>query len=237
MDENLVGKTFNRLTILQKPYRVQGRLYVKCVCTCGKETSTRLYQILNGHTKSCGCFKLEIASLQGKNFGKHSAINYAGMRINNWLIIEPTNLRDHCGTVIWVCQCIKCKKLYNRVPSRLKRLDLQQCKNCALKYSTKTTVSRCASLLLDKIESYLQCSIEREYQIEDRFFDGCIPNLNILIESDSIHWHSSKEAKLRDSLKDELAIKYGYDLIRVKNSNLNTVNSAFEQFKQCYVQK
>lgn len=231
----LVGKTFGRLTIIELPYRNAGRLYCKCLCSCGNnEKIYRVDGLLNGHAKSCGCFKNEVAAQQGKESGKYNIIDYSNTRINNWLCLEKTNLRSYTGEVVWNCRCTKCNKTYFRVPRRLKKLNAKQCKNCALKYSIKTTISKCAGQLLNKISEFLQTNIEREYQIEDRFFDGYVPQLNLLIESDGAYWHSNDKIKNNDLLKENLAKRYGYNLIRLENNRKNTVDSAFEQFKQWY---
>lgn len=60
-----IGQTFNRLTIIDKPFSKkdkQGneRRFVTCKCVCGRIKSYRLSKITTGHTKSCGCLAKEI---------------------------------------------------------------------------------------------------------------------------------------------------------------------------------
>lgn len=61
----IVGEKHNKLTVLKdfgiiigenatKPAR-----YVECMCDCGKISNYRYFNLKNGHTKSCGCIKLE----------------------------------------------------------------------------------------------------------------------------------------------------------------------------------
>ena len=52
--EDVVGKTFNRLTVVSQ--RSNGRRTVcKCICVCGNEKEVALDKLKSGHTKSCGC--------------------------------------------------------------------------------------------------------------------------------------------------------------------------------------
>lgn len=63
MKENIIGKKFNRLLVLEqvdsneKHYRKY-----KCLCECGNITHLRYSAIVNGYTKSCGCLHREVAS-------------------------------------------------------------------------------------------------------------------------------------------------------------------------------
>ena len=59
--ENLVGKKFNRLTVLSFAGRDgenKARWY--CRCDCGKETIVDGWNLKSGHVKSCGCFRDEL---------------------------------------------------------------------------------------------------------------------------------------------------------------------------------
>lgn len=64
--ENLVGRTFNRLTVLeQAEYSYYGNTDRKanwrCLCVCGKECIVLAHKLKSGHTKSCGCYKTEVS--------------------------------------------------------------------------------------------------------------------------------------------------------------------------------
>jgi hypothetical protein len=57
---NLSGKKFNRLTVIEPIKRKTGeRTKYNCSCECGKEVVIEGSKIKNGHTKSCGCLKKE----------------------------------------------------------------------------------------------------------------------------------------------------------------------------------
>ena len=66
--DNLLGKKYNKLTVLgmihrRSPSGVSLRLW-ECQCDCGnpQHVFVNSYDLKNGHTKSCGCYQREIAS-------------------------------------------------------------------------------------------------------------------------------------------------------------------------------
>lgn len=73
---DLKGRTFNRLTVL---YKVQGSF--QCAkwhvrCECGQEKDVYSNSLLNGSTKSCGCYNKENASLRSKTHGLSDSRTY-----------------------------------------------------------------------------------------------------------------------------------------------------------------
>ncbi len=57
------GQKFGKLTVIKE---VEGTYYGKyrhrntlCLCDCGKKTIVKLDYLINGHTKSCGCKRVE----------------------------------------------------------------------------------------------------------------------------------------------------------------------------------
>ena len=58
---DVTGQRFGRLVALE---RVGARNYMsiwRCVCDCGSETNVAIGHLRNGHTKSCGCLKAQMA--------------------------------------------------------------------------------------------------------------------------------------------------------------------------------
>lgn len=64
--QNLIGKQFNRLTVVafdgfrQKPSGKR-RVQWLCRCECGNTTSVAAPNLKSGNSKSCGCHNLEVA--------------------------------------------------------------------------------------------------------------------------------------------------------------------------------
>ena len=61
---DLTGQKFNRLTVVEKVGIDRYRSYLwRCKCDCGNEIVVVGRHIKSGHTKSCGCFQKEQASI------------------------------------------------------------------------------------------------------------------------------------------------------------------------------
>lgn len=67
-----IGKTYNRLTVLKiypmqrKPDGRHENRKCQCKCSCGTIKDYVLAGVKNGHTKSCGCHKIEISNTISK---------------------------------------------------------------------------------------------------------------------------------------------------------------------------
>lgn len=58
--ERLIGKKFNRLTIVGFSKKDgKGRLLAECDCDCGGHITANPWELQIGHTKSCGCWSRE----------------------------------------------------------------------------------------------------------------------------------------------------------------------------------
>lgn len=69
---DVIGKRFGRLTIIDAPETVYGISEVVCKCDCGTVKSLKYSHLTNNHTRSCGCLKNELSSqrLKKQNY-KH----------------------------------------------------------------------------------------------------------------------------------------------------------------------
>lgn len=54
-----VGTTFERLTVVSTGETYQSHAMAYCQCVCGTKISIRISNLLNGNTKSCGCYGKE----------------------------------------------------------------------------------------------------------------------------------------------------------------------------------
>ncbi len=69
---DLLGKKFNRLTVIGRDHKNKhGAIYLKCMCDCGNSTVVKGERIWTGETKSCGCYKKEVAQRVGWAFKTH----------------------------------------------------------------------------------------------------------------------------------------------------------------------
>lgn len=100
--DNLIGKTFDKLTVIDRAENKSGKTYWKCKCDCGNIVIIDAYRLKSGKAKSCGCINKELMS---KKFLK----NLIGQRFGRLVVIEraddyiiPSNKKH---TTRWLCQC------------------------------------------------------------------------------------------------------------------------------------
>ena len=87
---DITGQTFNRLTAIRPVGADQkGAAIWECSCICGNTVNVRIYDLLNGRRKSCGCAKAK--DISGQIFGRLTALHPAG--------------RDKNNNILWLCQC------------------------------------------------------------------------------------------------------------------------------------
>ena len=99
--ENLIGKKFNLLTVIEGPIKKSKKIYWKCICDCGNETTVRGDLLKSGSTKSCGCLKKKIFVENNK---KRQTLDLTNKRFGKLVALEKTDLRKD-GRVVWKCQC------------------------------------------------------------------------------------------------------------------------------------
>lgn len=94
--EDLSGRKFGRLTVLERVENTNGRTCWRCRCECGKEKMAAARGLKSGKVRSCGCLAREKGTnsidLSGKEFGKLTAL-------------YPTEKRSGKGSVFWHCRC------------------------------------------------------------------------------------------------------------------------------------
>lgn len=94
--KDLTGQKFGRLTVLEQAddfvssggNKVSGWL---CKCDCGNEVRVRGASLLNGTTKSCGCYALSPESKNTKNtihlFKKEILVKVMIIRVQSFCLI------------------------------------------------------------------------------------------------------------------------------------------------------
>ena len=62
--QQLVGQRFERLVVQRRvgrlPGRPLGKVFWECRCNCGQVRTICTQSLTNGHSRSCGCLKIEI---------------------------------------------------------------------------------------------------------------------------------------------------------------------------------
>lgn len=68
-DNDIIGKKYNRLIVLDFEFKKNGFAYYKCRCECGEIRIVSKISILEGKTKSCGCIARGKSSKNWKGYG------------------------------------------------------------------------------------------------------------------------------------------------------------------------
>ena len=223
MKKDLVSQTFGRLTVLEETEERsstgRGIVWI-CRCSCGNNIKTTTNHLTTGRTKSCGCLHKERSAEQGRL----SAKDFSKIVINGVLFIEQSVKSHH--NYKWRARCPICKNEdWLVVPSMVRSGNSTRCSKC----NKNSRISKVATVLLDKVENYLNTPIIREYKLKDSYFDGYVPKFHTLLESDGSFWHSIPSAKENDAHKNSLAKENGFKLIRVKNDCTKDIDKAFEE--------
>ena len=98
---NLTNKRFGKLVAIE-PIKKNKRIYWKCQCDCGNLVEIRTDRLINGRTKSCGCYKKQLFIENNK---KRQSVDLTGKKIGKLTPIEPTDRRSSDGRIVWKCQC------------------------------------------------------------------------------------------------------------------------------------
>lgn len=95
---DLKGKRFDRVLVIKETNRrsKNGAIYWECLCDCGNIVEITTSNLLNGHTKSCGCLRIDKISgikndLKNQIFGE--------------IIITDTYRKDGRSYCTGYCSC------------------------------------------------------------------------------------------------------------------------------------
>jgi len=106
---DLTGKQFGRLTVTRRAENKGRRAQWLCECICGKKITVASEVLISGHTRSCGCLKIELVAERGRSSRTH------GMKktrlYNIWFSMrqrcsrpQKDNYKYYGGRGITVCE-------------------------------------------------------------------------------------------------------------------------------------
>jgi very-short-patch-repair endonuclease len=81
---------------------------------------------------------------------------------------------------------------------------------------------------LDGVEKLFGLTIDRECCVESRYFDGKVGR--VLIEIDGNHWHDSEGQQAIDIVKDAIALRNGFAIIRVELNRIKEVECMLQNY-------
>lgn len=97
MVRNLTGKTYGQLTVMEEAPRKNGKRHWKCRCSCGNERIVEESHLIDGHTKSCGCYRKQVM--------RKRSIDLTGKRYGRLVVLGPVMEEDGISLKGWKCQC------------------------------------------------------------------------------------------------------------------------------------
>lgn len=80
---DMTGRKYGRLTVIELDRRENNHTFWKCRCDCGNIAIIDGAKLRNGHTKSCGCFRLENNRKQRKYNQFEIVDGYVRVKMNN----------------------------------------------------------------------------------------------------------------------------------------------------------
>lgn len=183
LENEMIGKHYGHLTVLEKAYIKNHKQYWKCQCDC--DNKTILYVSTNSlnseNTSSCGCTHYEHEDLTGLRSGM--------------LVAE-----EYIGKNKWKCKC-DCGNYTEVLGIDLKRKTTVSCGNHA--------VSMIGSEAEKEIKKFIEflCGIKAEkVKILDigkkkKEIDIYIPSLKLGIEYNGSAYHATENALFKDKDK------------------------------------
>lgn len=103
---DLTGKRFGKLTAVKKTRNKAKEVCWECKCDCGNILIIRVYDILNAHTKSCGCLKeytIKTASVTHGLYGHPFYLIWSHI-IQRCTNPKVHNFKNYGGRGIKVCK-------------------------------------------------------------------------------------------------------------------------------------
>ncbi len=182
----------------------------KCWFTydCGH---TVLQRVADKTSGSLGCPHCLNRGAVGKSIADVYPETYALMFMEEKNQIKASEVPFHSGKVFW-WKCQTCGEEFEAKPSMV-TTGKRRCKCCNKKRSGTE----------DILEYYLKRidpDIAINYQIDGLKYDVFLPEYNLIVEYDGYPWHNSKISRTNDIRKDEIAIRKGYKICRLRDRRL-----------------
>lgn len=221
---DLTGQTFHRLTVLGKASKPGEKTKWYAICSCPAHTIcvVRGDALKSGHTRSCGCYNLELTKQKGLNNKK----DISNQIFNFIKVLDATDLRDE-GSIVYNCQCLKCGKKFQNCARNIVHGIIKSCgclRNSAGEEKIIELLTQ-ANISFVKEKTFNSCRYSDSKGIPR--FDFYVNN-QYLIEYDGEQhfrqtgWRSTSvfERQAKDRFKTEWCIQNNIPLIRIPYTHL-----------------
>lgn len=204
-----ITKKFGKLK-LKNPIEIHSNSDKKLVwvCDCGQETSPYTHNVLKGLTKSCGKCVEAVREWLDVNRALIDSlifpINPHDFPSGGITPLEPIQGR----TIPFLASCFVCQSEFR--PKLCRILDRPQL-TCGC---STNRISHSVREIGDFISS-IGFKIRFEEKIGCHKYDIFVPDKNLVIEFNGLHWHSISGSKERDLKKWKQIKNCGYDYISI----------------------
>lgn len=213
----LTGKVVGELTVLEideDKTNKTGKVYWKCICSCGREKSISSSLLSTEKQKSCGC-KAPI-----NKYFTLDDVKKKTSEISDCKVLSTEYISAH-KKLTFLCSC---GKEFQRSWANFTNKNKRKCPSCVKKESSLEREVR--EVLEQMGEEFFQQHIFDECRNEMVLpFDFYIQKKNIAIEVDGIHHFEPidyyggeeqfKKQKIRDEIKNNFCKDNGIKLIRI----------------------
>lgn len=124
--DNLAGKVFGRLTVIERAGHSGVKIRWKCKCECGNEMFTTPSQLKNGMTQSCGCLRRELLVERNKTVLKNREHKHATLTGQRFGLLTVVGMEDSNPGIKWVCKC-ECGNVTKVTSHELTNGDTKSC--------------------------------------------------------------------------------------------------------------
>lgn len=224
--DNLLGRTFGRLTVIARDTtsHSSGHAYWICECECGNQKSISAKHLKDGSTKSCGCLLKE----RGAKMCRAKFNDLTNQQFGQ-LIVHSRYINDADKHTYWNCECSCGNQCIVRADYLLSH---QKTANCGCLTGSQ------GELLIARLLQEYKIPFEREKTFDDCInpktgkklrFDFFVDN-KYLIEFDGAQhfldvgiFNSLNDIQERDQIKNIWAKSHNIPLIRIPYTELNTL--------------
>ena len=182
--ENLIGKQYGKLIVIERVINEQDKVMWKCKCSCGKETIVRPDSLKSGHTRSCGCLQRETVSKIGIN-----KENMVGQKFGKLTVLscdyQKTKIKQES---FWFCRC-DCGTLTHSISKQALKMGRTLSCGC-IKSKGEEKISQ--------ILSENNIPFEREVMIKNYTFStGGHPKIDFIVNKIFIEYQGEQHYKAR----------------------------------------
>lgn len=125
--EDLSGKRFGYLTVVERSGSRNGHAAWLCQCDCGNTKIADGWQLKKGSVKSCGCRQFDRSNRM---------IDLTGKRFGHLTVIGPTGKKNNSGVPYWKCIC-DCGNETEVNRQMLVRGRTTMCRECLTKQNSR----------------------------------------------------------------------------------------------------